>query len=76
MSLQCTPKHYFHNGDPKTIATSDDMGVWLECEMTHPRSSEGKTVYVMFSPEDVDKLLLKFRSNAIARRRQGMRDPV
>lgn len=72
MSLQCTPKHYFYNQKPMTVAVSDDMGVWIECEMTHPKSQEGKKVYVMFSPEDVDNLLRTFRDNAIARRSKPM----
>lgn len=65
--MNVTIKDWF-DGEPR-VSSAGERGIWIECEVSSPPSREGQTVHLFISPEQVDKLLLEFRSNAIYRRR-------
>lgn len=46
----------------------------IECEIAQPPSSKGRTVYVIFDPEDVTRLVKEARSVAIASRGKTLAD--
>jgi hypothetical protein len=65
--MNIKPKRYI-TGGLKTVIPEKGWVV-LECEVISPKSSEGKTVYAYFDPQDVTDALLLLRDAAIRSRR-------
>jgi hypothetical protein len=63
--MNVKPKHYLGLKDQHLRTIGAEKGwVVLECEIISPPSSEGKTVYAFFDPDDVTAALLEFRDAA------------
>lgn len=69
--MNAVPRRWFAHdpATPRVHSGPDPGSLWLECEVSHPPSSRKKTVLVLFTPDDVDALLLEFRAAAIRRRK-------
>lgn len=59
--------------DPIWIPCEREIGLMLECEMIRPRSSEGRTVHVVISPEQQLGLLRVLKDEM--RRQRSQPDP-
>lgn len=53
------------SADPKIIYPREhDGGLWIECEVTGPPSSSGRTVYLHVEDDLITPMLLEFRDAA------------
>lgn len=57
-----------HWDDELKVIPADANYLVLECEVDHPKSTKGRTVYVIFEGDEVTKLLLEARHVAIRAR--------
>lgn len=61
-----------YRGELKLIYAADPGTLGFECEIHHPPSSKGRTVYVWFSDDDLVDALKAMRDEAIRARSQTM----
>ena len=67
MSTQVVPKEWL-SGGLRTQMMPAGEGMWVECEVAHPPSRKGNTVFLYLSADHVTKLIPELRSSAIAAR--------
>lgn len=69
--MRAVPKRWWHADDAPLKALSwlpNASGLVIECEVTQPESSVGRTVYVSIEGEDVEHFMKELRRVAIERR--------
>jgi len=63
---------WYLSGDPKTIPMPGGDGLFIQCTVTDPPSSAGRSIDLYVDRELVPKLMKELRANAIAARAQPM----
>lgn len=61
-----------YHGELKLIYSREAGTLGFECEIQHPPSSKGRTIYVWFSGEDLTDALKALRDEAIRARAQPL----
>lgn len=67
--MMVKPKLTWDEDRVRSIPSSLEDGLFIDCEAVSPRSAEGRSVTVWIPPERVDAFLLTLRDDAMARRR-------
>jgi len=75
MTMQVKPKRWWRGEGEIQTVPSDGGHVILECEVQHPPSRVGKTVYVWLDARDVTDVLKLCRTAAINARSKPMSEP-
>jgi hypothetical protein len=75
--MNVRPKVTFTDDLKLMYGNADDAGrrmfaLGIECEVTHPPSNAGRTVYLLLDDADVVRLLRELRSAAIRARSKAM----
>lgn len=80
--MNATPRRYLsgitsdldaeYRGELKLIYSREAGTLGFECEIQHPPSSKGRTIYVWFSDEDLTDALKAMRDEAIRARSKPM----
>lgn len=68
--MNAVPRTY-PEGQLRLVASSPEYSI-LECEVSSPKSSMGRTVYVFLSATEQELLLRELRDKAIQRRSQPL----
>jgi len=63
------------NGEMRLIYAGEPGTLIFECEIMHPPSSKGRTIYVYFGGDDLTDALKAMRDEAIRVRSQPMEVP-
>jgi hypothetical protein len=70
--VNIVPHRYTDDSPIISVPMPDGEGLWIECTVTDPPSTVGRTVNLYLSPTDVTELLPELRHSAIATRRKGV----
>jgi hypothetical protein len=62
--MRAKPKRFLHSGLIHTTWGAKRQGIWIECEITAPPSSAGKTITLHLDEDDYTALLLELRDLA------------